>query len=364
MGMVRAHRGEKVLKIIFVLPDMAGGGTERVVSLLANEYVKRGFEVAILSFAGTQQAYDLDKRVETVSAGRASGGSLKVRMRRLSFMAKYFRQNRNCQIFSFSTIGTGFIVLSTLFTGRRMLVSERSDPGAYDHKLYRNFFYGFADRLVCQTEEAIACFPKRLQKKACVIGNPVDAAMPTRFTGIREKRIVTAGRLEAVKNHKMLIEAFGMFRKDFPDYTLEIYGKGSMEEELRQFVGHKGLTDKVVFRGFCSNVKEEIRTSSMFVLSSNYEGISNSMVEAMAMGIPVIATDCPVGGCRTYIEDGVNGLLVPVGDAVKMAEAMRKLAEDSEFSENISINAEKVRKQYSMQKIADQMLEAAGIIVK
>lgn len=352
------------MKIIFVLPDMAGGGTERVVSLLANEYVRRGIEVAILSFAGTQQAYALDERVETVSAGEASGGSMKVRLQRLIFMIKYFRQNRNCYIFSFSTIGTGFIVLATLFSGRRMLVSERSDPSAYEHKLYRDFFYGFADRLVCQTEEAIACFPKSLQKKACVIGNPVDAAVPERFAGKREKRIVTAGRLEEVKNHKMLIEAFRLFSEDFPEYTLDIYGKGSMEEELRQLAGQKGMADKVIFHGFCSNVKEEIRKSSMFVLSSNYEGISNSMVEAMAMGIPVIATDCPVGGCRSYIADGVNGLLVPVGDVGKLAAAMRKLAENSELSENISINAEKVRKKYSMQEIADQMLAAAGIAVK
>lgn len=349
------------MKIVFVVPDMAGGGTERVISLLANEYVKRGIETAILSFAGNQQSYPLDERVETVSAGMPSGGNPIVRLRRLSFMKNYFRQNRNCYIFSFSTIGTGFIVLATLFHKRRMLVSERSDPRAYDRKRYRDFFYGFADCLVCQTEEAITCFPKRLQKKACVIGNPVDDALPGRFKGKRTKRITTAGRLEEVKNHKMLIEAFGMFSEVFPDYTLDIYGKGSMEEELRQFAADRGLASSVVFHGFCSNVKEEIRDSSMFVLSSNYEGVSNSMIEALAMGIPVIATDCPIGGSRTYIEDGVNGLLVPTKDPVRLSEAMKRLAGDSKLSENLSNNAEKIRYKCSMEKIADQMLEAAGI---
>ena len=349
------------MKIVFVVPDMAGGGTERVISLLANEYVRRGIDTAILSFAGSQQAYSLDERVETVSAGAPSGGSLKVRFARLLFMRRYFKTNRNCYIFSFSTIGTGFIVLSTIFMKRRMLVSERTDPRSCDHKPYRDFFYGFCDALVCQTKDAVSCFPKKLQKRARVIANPVDAALPERFIGERRKSIATAGRLEPVKNHRMLIEAFSIFAKDHPDYTLDIYGQGSLEEELKRYTVELGIQKKVVFHGFCRNVKEIIRDSSMFILSSNYEGVSNSMIEALAMGVPVIATDCPIGGSRTYIHDGENGLLVPVGNADRMAEAMSKLSENSELSEKFSKKSINIRKECSVEKIADQMLEASGI---
>lgn len=349
------------MKIVFVVPDMAGGGTERVISLLANEYVRRGIDTAILSFAGSQQAYPLDERVETVSAGAPSGGSLKVRLARLLFMRRYFKTNKNCCIFSFSTIGTGFIVLSTIFMKRRMLVSERTDPRSCDHKAYRNFSYGFCDVLVCQTKDAVSCFPKKLQKRACVIGNPVEEALPERFIGERRKSITTAGRLEPVKNHRMLIEAFSIFTKTHPDYTLDIYGQGSLEEELKRYTADLGLQKKVIFHGFCRNVKETIRDSSMFILSSNYEGVSNSMIEALAMGVPVIATDCPIGGSRTYIHDGENGLLVPVGNADRMAEAMSKLSENSELSEKFSKNSINIRKECSVEKIADQMLEAAGI---
>lgn len=349
------------MKIVFVVPDMAGGGTERVISLLANEYVERGIKTAILSFAGNQQAYPLNPKVETVSAGAPSGGSLKVRLQRIAFMRSYFKKNRDCCIFSFSTIGTGFIVLSTLFMKRRMLVSERTDPRSCDHKPYRNFFYQFADKLVCQTQDAVACFPESLQKKACIIGNPIGADLPERFYGVRKKRIATAGRLEPVKNHKMLLEAFEIFRKTYPEYILDIYGKGSLEEELKRYAQEKGMASSVVFHGFSSNVKEEIRESSMFILSSNYEGVSNSMIEALAMGIPVIATDCPIGGSRTYIEDGVSGLLVPVGDAGRMAEAMSKLANDIQLSEYLSKNGEKIRQKCSVKKIADQMLDSMRI---
>lgn len=349
------------MKIVFVVPDMAGGGTEHVISLLANEYVRWGIDTAILSFAGTQQAYPLDERVETVSAGAPSKGSVKVRLQRLAFMRRYFKQNKGCYIFSFSTFGTGFIVMSTLGMKRNMLVSERTDPGSCDHKPYRNFFYLFADKLVCQTQDAIACFPKALQKKACVIGNPVEDTLPERYEGVRRKNIVTVGRLEPVKNHRMLIEAFGMFEKSHPDYTLDIYGQGSLEKELKAYAVSLGIKDKVIFHGFCRNVKEEIRDCGMFVLSSNYEGVSNSMIEALAMGIPVIATDCPIGGSRTYIEDGENGLLVSVNNVVEMGNALTKIADNAKLSDKLSKNAIIIRNKCAVGEIAEQMLRAAGI---
>ncbi len=347
-------------KIVFVVPDMAGGGTEKVITLLANEYVNRGIEVGILTFAGNEYAYPLDERVEKYSAAMPSNGNPMVRMKRIAHMRHYFKKNRGCRIFSFSTIGTGFVVLATLFMGRDMLVAERTDPQTCDHKLYRNFFYGFAKKLVCQTADGVKCFPKNLQKKACVIGNPVSDGLAEVYTGTRKKEIVTVGRLHPVKNQRMLLEAFSIFEKQFKDYTLHFFGKGPLEGELKEHAGKLGIEGKVVFHGFSDRVDLDICKSSMFVLSSNYEGVSNSMVEALALGLPVIATDCPIGGCRMYIEPEVNGLLVPVGDTEALADAMCRLAGDQELAGRMSHNAAKVRTEYSIGKIADLMLEAAG----
>lgn len=347
------------LKIVFVVPDMAGGGTEKVITLLANEYVRRGIGVGILTFAGNEYAYPLDKRVETYSAAMPSRGSIAVRLQRLARMRQYFKRNKGCLIFSFSTIGTGFVVLSTLFMKRNMLVSERTDPQTCDHKPYRNFFYRFAKCLVCQTQDGVKCFPKSLQKKACVIGNPVSDELAGVYNGKRKKEIVTAGRLQPVKNQRMLIEAFSIFEKRFDGYTLHFFGKGPLEKELKEYAEKLGIGRKVVFHGFSKRVDMEIRESSIFVLSSNYEGISNSMVEALALGLPVIATDCPIGGCRMYIEPEVNGLLVPVGDAEAMADAMGRLAGDEELAAKMSANAARIRDEYSIGKIADLMLQAA-----
>ena len=345
------------MKIVFVVPDMAGGGTERVISLLANQFAEWGISVSILSFAGSQQAYPLDPRVETVSAGGASGGSMAIRLKRLANMRAYFKKNRGCHIFSFSTYGTGFVVLSTLFMKRDMIVSERIDPGSCDHKLYRNFFYLFAKRLVCQTQDCVECFPKALRKKAVVIGNPVSPDLPSRFEGERKKRVVTAGRLEPQKNHRLLLEAFAAFSKEHPAYLLDIYGKGYLEEELRKYAGQLEIAGKVIFHGFCKDMREEIRDSAMFVLSSDYEGLSNSLLEAMAMGLPVISTDCPIGGSRACIRNDRNGILVPMGDASALTDAMKKIAENFEYSENISINAEMIKNKYKISEIAKKYIE-------
>ena len=167
--------------------------------------------------------------------------------------------------------------------------------------------------------------------------------------------------MEPVKNQQLLIHAFAEFVKEHEDYKLEFFGKGSLEEELWELAKALGIEEKVVFHGFCANVKEKIHDSSMFVLCSNYEGVSNSMIEALAMGIPVIATDCPVGGARSCIKHGENGLLIPVGDQEALTKCMIELAENNELSERLSVNAEKIREKCTVERIANQMLQALEI---
>ncbi len=345
------------MKIVFVIPDMPGGGTERVVALLSNEYAKKGHSVSIMLFAGKQTAYALDDRIEVISMAGASSGSLRIRLKRLKNMREYFKKKKECLIYSFSTIGTGFVVLSTIGLSRNMLVSERTDPNSCNHKPYRNFFYRFAKVLVCQTKEAAESFPGYLKKKTVVIPNPVDSkGLPEVCRGEREKKVVSVGRLEYPKNQELLVEAFEEFYNKFPEYKLHFYGKGSKEKILREMAAAKHLEDAVVFHGFCADVAVQIADSAMFVLSSDYEGVSNSMAEAMAMGIPVISTDCPPGGCRAYIENGRNGLLVPVGDAHALAKAMESVAGDRKLAEKLSAEGAKIRGKYPVEKIAEKML--------
>ncbi len=348
-------------KIVFVLPDMSGGGTERVVALLANEFVQRGYEVTILLFAGDHIAYPLEKKIEIFVAGETSAGKAFVRLKRLSRMRKFYKNNRGCHIFAFSAMGAVFSAIATIGIPCGFLVSERNDPSRYEHIKIRNLAYMKTKKLVLQTEDMKRYFPVRLQKKAVVIPNPVANEIPEPYTGIRKKRIVSVARLQPQKNHRLLIASFYDFLQEYPDYELHIFGVGELETELKKQAEELKITKKVIFRGFSSNVKEEIWDSSMFVLSSDYEGISNAMIEALAMGVPVISTDCPVGGSRMYIENEISGLLVPVGDRKALYNAMKRIAGDDALSQKLSLNGSQIREKYSLSKIADQFLKEAGI---
>ena len=350
-----------MIKIVFVLPDMAGGGTERVVALLSNEFVKRGFPVTILLFAGSHTEYPLDKRVEVIVAGETSGGKISVRLKRLKAMRRFYKENKGCYIFAFSAMGAVFSALAAFGIPHRMLVSERNDPSRYEHGTVRNLAYLKAEKLILQTEEMRRLFPDKLQKRAVVIPNPVSSDIPKPFRGERKKRVVSVARLQPQKNQKLLIAAFADFVRQHQDYELHIFGVGELEEELRRQAARLGIEDKVIFRGFSSNVKQEIWDSAMFVLSSDYEGISNSMIEALAMGVPVISTDCPVGGSRAYIKNGISGILTPVGDKEALTKAMMKVADSPQFAEILSQNGAKIKETYSLSRIADRFLEEAGI---
>lgn len=349
------------MKIIFVIPNMTGGGTERVISLLSDEYVKMGFDVAIMQFAGYEHAYKLNDKVEDFSIAPKSNGNPFIMIKRLLAMRRYYKNNPDSYIFAFCVMGAVFSVITTWGMKRRILVAERSSPDSCNVRGLRNWAYKHVDRITFQTPDGISYFPDKIAEKAVVIANPVDDSIPERFVGARSRRIVSVGRLHKVKNHAMLIDAFSEFSRHFTDYELHIYGQGELEQELKEQAKRLGISEKVVWHGFCEDVKEKIRDAAIFVLSSNNEGISNSMLEALSMGIPTIATDCPIGGSRVYITPEENGLLIPVDDRKALTEAMLRIASDEEFAEKLSVNASQIRKKYSVQSIAEKFLEAAGI---
>lgn len=347
-------------KIVFVIPDMPGGGTEHVVSLLANEYCKRGIETAVLLFAGHETAYRLDDRIEVVSMGMPTQGSFRARIERIRKMRQYYKENRNCQIWSFSVMGAVFSVFAAWGQKHYFLVSERSDPRQYEHPKIRNFAYRFADVVVCQTEEAMKYFPKGIRKKSVVISNPLDMGGVEPYDGEREKKVVAVGRLVEVKNYELLIQAFARFAEEFPEYTLEFYGKGERETKLKELAVQMKVAEKVIFHGFSDQVQEEIRKASIYVMCSNYEGISNSLMEAMALGIPVIATNCPIGGSRMCIENERNGLLIPVGEVDSLVQAMKRIAENVDFAAKLGLEGRKIREDNRIDRIADCFLQAKG----
>ena len=186
---------------------------------------------------------------------------------------------------------------------------------------------------------------------------PIKENLPERFTGQRKHEIVNFCRLNKQKNIPLLIDAFELLKREYPNYKLRIYGRGEEKDYLISYIKEKELESSVFFEDFATDIHERIVDAAMFAFTSDYEGLSNSMIEAMAIGLPCVCTDCAGGGARMMIQDHVNGILVPVGDVHAVYKGMKEIIEHPELAEKLSKEASKVREQLSINKIADQWEE-------
>lgn len=343
-------------KICFVMPNMSGGGAQRVVSVIANKLSTEGYDVSILVTNKNIVEYDLNKNV-TLKIGCDSGK--KNAKAQIQMIRREMKACPEAVFVSFLDNQNVFTVIAGLGLSNKVIVSQRNDPhqAFQDRKYMRQidrFLYILADAAVFQTKDAMEYYPKIGRKKYRIILNPLKDDLPERYKGKRTKRVVTVSRLNRQKNLPLAIDAFNQFRMSHPDFVFEIYGKGELEQELKNYVSSLGLDGVIKFKGFCNDVHSKIVDASIFLISSDFEGLSNSMIESMALGIPTVATDCPIGGARMVIRSGNNGYLVPVNNQEKMVEAMNRIADDTQLAETMSKNAYAIRKELSVDRISQE----------
>ena len=347
------------MRILFAVSHLSVGGAERVVSILSSEFVKRGHEVGVVAVQGDERFYETKASVSyfpiVVTHTKILAWPMRVKKLR-----RIFLQYQPDLIISFLDGVSTKSLLANHFPKRKIILSERNDPNRNEMsrtplKQLRNFLFAKADAVVFQTKDAMQYFPEPIRAKGRIIYNPITTMLPTSDRELLRKCVVGIGRLEAQKNWPLLLNAFEKFVDEFPEYTLELYGKGTLEQALRERVESSDLIrEKVIFRGFVKDVHKQIADSAMFVLPSDFEGLSNAMIEAMALGIPTICTDCPIGGAKEIIDDGENGLLVPVGDEEALLAAMRKIASDTALAQKLSANALKIKEMLNVEKIVKQ----------
>lgn len=333
--------------IVFIMPTMEGGGAERVIATLANGFTEHGCQVVVVLTQAGRSIYELNGQI--ILEANPLNDSVEGQLR---FIRRMLKKYKGSVFVSFLTYQNMYTLLAGTGLHQRIIVSERNDPATMlDGRNYlsglRSFLYKRAERIVFQTKDAKKYFGKAIQKKGVIIPNPIRNDLPESYCGPREKRFVAYSRLDRQKNIPMMLEAFAAFSKKYSDYTLSIYGRGAEEEYLKSKARALGLAQKVEFCGFSKNVHSEIIKAAAFLSSSDYEGISNSMLEAMAIGLPCICTDCPIGGTKMFIKDGWNGMMTAVGDAAEMAEKMCRLAEDASLSACLSQNAARIKDRLS-----------------
>ena len=341
----------KVRKITFLIGSMGRGGAERVISILANSYAERGWKVDILLLLDNRCDYKLNNNINLIPICDKDKSRIRQLPKWLTSIRAYVVQNKPKVIVSFIARINIITILACVGLNQHIIVSERNDPKSDGRSIFVRIatylLYPLADGVVFQTKWAQSCFSKKIRNKSAIIPNPINITIEA--TQIKKKKLVTVGRLREQKNHSMLINAFEKVYQDYPDYELYIYGEGKLREVLTRQVHKLKLTEAVFLPGNVSDIHEKMADAELFVLSSNYEGLSNALLEAMMMGLPCISTDC--AGSNEVIENEKNGLLVPVGDTNKLANAMKRLIADKDFARELGNNAKRSSKFYSAEKV-------------
>ena len=374
---------KKIEKILFHINSLGKGGAERVVSLLANEFVKDGVEVVIATEWYAEEEYEVDSKVKRIHVGlseeQEKGNRIAKQWYRIHNLRKTVLQEKPDVVLSFCAKANYRAMMATTATGVPVIVSVRNNPKmdyvGTTKGIMNKLFLNRAAGCVFQTEEAREFFDEVLQKKSKIICNPVNEKYLHAKREDVKKKIVCVGRLVAQKNQMLLVNAYERIIEKYPQYQLYLYGDGSddeCKEELLQYVDKKTvqaantvedkitevkLKDCIHFMGLSSTLEKDMADAAMFVLPSNYEGMPNALMEAMALGLPVISTDCPCGGSRYWIEQGVTGQLVPVRDVEAMVKAIEFYILNPEKAEEMGANARKRLQEATVDKIYDQWKE-------
>ena len=397
--------------IIMVLHSLAIGGAERRLSSVANYIAEQGHDVTVLLIDNPVVKFPMDPRVKVVCVNQSPDlteyDPAKCELFRLkrpvvvSFLQraklKLMRLTRNrklpreemelmlrttaaiplheyiCQfpsavVVSFLTIPNIVTMMATLKLPNRVLFGDCTDaqaeypPESPFHYL-RKKYYHRANGGIFQTHWQADQYKDWLDIHKYVIPNFIKSdQLPGCSDGQRRKEIVNFCHISGPKNIPLLIDAFQLLHQQCPDYHLIIYGNGPDEEKIKKKIQLLQLEQSVFLYDFDVHVHEKIRDAAMFVSSSDREGISNSMLEAMAIGLPCVCTDCAGGGARMMIEDHVNGLLVPMKDVNALYLAMKEVIEHPELAETLSRNAVKIKDRLRPEVICQQMLNKVKFV--
>lgn len=342
------------MKKIAFIGGLGYGGSERVTANLANEF-SGDLMVYVITGDVQENEYELNESV----------------YRKCMLKYKFFEDCQRVKRFLISekidsVVGMGIYgnLMLGAINGRALktktIIAERNDP-RHDNlsiktRILRFFLYRRADFFVFQTKEEQTYYNQSMQDRSVIIHNALKADLPFRSDGTN-KEIVAVGRLMAQKNYPLLLRAFAEVSKLHPEYILRIFGQGDLEKELKRLTVDLGIENSVIFEGFKTDVHKRIENSDIYVMSSDFEGLPNSLMEAMAMGFPVISTDCPAGGPSEVIENGENGILVPVGDVKVLTKAISDLISNEELKDRIRKEAIKIRNTHSVAVITKKWRE-------
>ena len=352
--------------IAFHVSSLAQGGAERVVANLANRFAQDDFNVYVATEEYGNNEFSLDPKVKRIHVGLKEEDEKKNRivkfLLRVKYLKSFVKEYKPDVLVAFAHRCNYRALMAAGNSNVPVVISIRINPvGYYDafsDTVQIKWLFPKAAGCVYQTKEQKDWFKPYLQDNSRIIMNPINPkSFGNPLPKVREKAVMHHARLVDFKNQPMLVRAFLKVHEKHPDYVLKIFGPDSgdgTKEILEKLIRDNSAESYVLLMGASSDLEKEIPKGEIYAYSSDYEGMPNSLLEAMAMGMPVVSTDCPCGGPRAVIRDGENGFLIPVGDEDALTDRMNRLIEDKELTKRFSENARKIEDVASMEAIYKQ----------
>ena len=353
------------MRVTLIIYSLGGGGAERVMSILANHWASSGWRVTLLTYddGSVPPAYDLRKDVvrrtlsiagESMNLAQAIANSVE----RLAVLRRSIRDSDPEVVISFLVSVNVRTILACVGLGCPVIVSEHSDPAnqpiGWVWSALRRCVYPWAAAVVALTNDALGFFPGSVRRKGYVVPNPISLPIKGRSSGgiARRKIVMGMGRLSYEKGFDQLLQAFSAIAQNHTEWSLVIWGEGSLRSELEELRDELGLRERVSFPGWTSDPFSEMYRAGMFVLSSRYEGFGMALGEAMACGLPVVSFDCPSGPSE-IVRHGVDGILVRPGDVTELAAAMARLFGNDAERLRLGARAVEVTSRFDKEKVMD-----------
>lgn len=353
------------MKRLFLVSSMHGGGAERVAATLANAWARRGDEVTLVCCYSGRGRCDqtLDPGVRLLwLADRVRGPAWLRPLAKLAALRRLARECRPDQVLSFLTNVNVSALLALRGTGLPVVVGERTDP-AHSVNLesslrwLRRWTYPWARRVAVQTRRSASHLLQVAPgvRRVAVIPNPLPDGLPgcrTHEPAGPRHTLAALGRFNHVKQFDRLIECFATLAPQCPDWDLCIWGDGAQLEACRTRVRALGLESRIRLPGFSRTPWEDLAAAHAFVLNSRVEGFPNALLEAMALGLPCVATDCPSGPSELTL-GGRLAELVPLDDEPALARALCRVmrADPDEREVRGRAASESVRARYGLDAV-------------
>ena len=355
------------MRLTLVISGLGSGGAERVLCRLADCWVQRGHEVTLLTLSSEQPFFQLDSRVRHLALGIDSPScsrfeALRANVGRLHVLRRAIADSSPDVVVSFLDATNILTIFATLGMRLPVIVSERTDPFHNDQLrriwcALRRVSYPLAAKVVVQTEAVLARMKPRLGKIVTAIPNPVvdpGARHSAHDASLAEpKWIIGIGRLSKEKGFDLLLEAFAQIAGKHVDWSLRILGDGPAFASLERQIRNLGLEGRALLLGRTSDPFPLLVESSLFVMSSRFEGFPNALCEAMACGLPVISFDCPSGPSE-IIRNGVDGILLPRENLSALADAMDSLMSDPDRRKSLAAHAPEIIQRFGLERVLDE----------